>query len=718
MTLDEAKRVLGLGPSEDPASHVEEFTKARDRIADMVRNAPNETIALRYQDGLLEFDKAMAAVREEIARKKAEKVAQLMALVPGSVSGQWISTKRADFHTPKEEKASEPDEPAVLEMSQEASLESVFVSAASETPPEEKASKAPHYSPEKAVADERKPMSLPESDDEDLDGELAEEGKGSMGRLVGYAILFLMIGGIGGGWIYTSVEAERKQRNQDRLIFLESLGARLVESRRWDEAKQAYAEIAERDPNSKVAETGIRSIEFGMEEEQNQFVGYWAGEALAAFEAGRIDEAEQAAKKVLEKYPKEQETVDLLSKIETERLVRIRQEWGDKIRASLETRDWSQADSALGEFSVTLPDDPMIQELASLIERGKEQQRRDEARARELSDAARLRDQGKFDPQALEWMREALALAPNDAEVKALYEKLASYSRTIHVPEDVKTLAEAISGARDRDRIVLGEGTFEAGVVINSAVQLEGAGEGKTLLTMAAQKGPVLTFGPDSKGATVTGLVLQHEGFDAGTSRYPIALVRGSEMEFFDCVFLEGSGHGLAVVDGGHALAQRCVFKTNGWDGAAASGEGSRITISESESTGNFGHGIEIWDGASAVVKNSKSSRNSRNGLLVDSAGEGIEVTGCQFFGNREYGLVLSAGASGKVRENSCYANMLGGLVVRFAAISVVVEGNKIEENSGPGLILEQGLRAEIYEGNQCRSNEGDELMSGVKFAE
>ena len=84
MTLDEAKRVLGLGPSEDPISHVEEFTKARDRIADMVRNAPNETIALRYQDGLLEFDKAMAAVREEIARKKAEKVAQLMALVPGS----------------------------------------------------------------------------------------------------------------------------------------------------------------------------------------------------------------------------------------------------------------------------------------------------------------------------------------------------------------------------------------------------------------------------------------------------------------------------------------------------------------------------------------------------------------------------------------------------------------------------------------------------------
>ena len=280
----------------------------------------------------------------------------------------------------------------------------------------------------------------------------------------------------------------------------------------------------------------------------------------------------------------------------------------------------------------------------------------------------------------------------------------------------VASMAEALSEVRDRDRIVLGEGSFEGGAVINLAVQLEGAGEGKTVLVMKAQQGPVLTFGPGAKGATVTGLVLQHEGFDAGTSRFPIALVRGTEMEFSDCVFLEGSGHGLAVVDSGHVTAQRCVFKTNGWDGAAASGAGSRITIRESESTGNFGHGYEVWDGASAVIVDSKASRNSRNGVLVDSAGEGIEVTGGEFFGNREYGIVLSAGASGRVRKNSSYANLMGGMLVRFAAISVVVEENDIEKNSGPGLVLEQGLRPEIYKGNRSRSNDGRDLMSKVRF--
>jgi tetratricopeptide (TPR) repeat protein len=577
--------------------------------------------------------------------------------------------------------------------------------------------KLPMVAPAKTIKEEE----VSSEDEIDLgtdEDEQEEDVKGSKGRLIAYAVVFFLIGGIGGGWIYTSMEAARKERNRDRVIFLEGLGARLVESRRWEEAKEAYREIEERFPGSEISDRGIRSIEFGMAEEQSQFVGYWSGEALAAFEAGRMDEAATAAKKVLEKYPDEAETAELLSKIEAERLVKVRQEWQGKVRSAVEIRDWSTADAALADFSITLPEDPLIRELADEISGGKEREQRDLAKARELAEAARLRDQGKFDRQALEWMREAVVLAPHDPAVKELYEKLASYSRTLRVPQDMQTLKEALEEARDRDRIVLGEGSFEGGVVINSAVLLEGAGEGKSVVVMKAHSGPVLTFGPGANGATITGLVLQHEGFDSGTSRYPVALVRGSELEFSDCVFLEGSGHGLAVVDGGHAIAQRCVFKSNGWDGAAASGARSRLTISDSESTGNFWHGFEIWDGASAVITNCKGSRNSRNGVLVDSAGEGIEVTGGEFFGNREYGIVLSAGASGKVKGNSSYSNLMGGLLVRFAAISVVVEENRIEKNSGPGLVLEQGLRPEIYEGNQSRSNEGKDVMSQVRFEE
>ncbi|MEI6705049.1 MAG: hypothetical protein WCL71_16175, partial [Deltaproteobacteria bacterium] len=59
------------------------------------------------------------------------------------------------------------------------------------------------------------------------------------------------------------------------------------------------------------------------------------------------------------------------------------------------------------------------------------------------------RDQGQFDPLALDWLREAAALAPGNVEIAARLEKMASYTRTLRVPGDFATPAEALASARD-----------------------------------------------------------------------------------------------------------------------------------------------------------------------------------------------------------------------------------------------------------------------------
>ena len=66
MTPEDARRILGIAPDEDPRPNLAELKAARERIAEMVRNAPNDQIALRYQDELVEFDQALAAVREHL----------------------------------------------------------------------------------------------------------------------------------------------------------------------------------------------------------------------------------------------------------------------------------------------------------------------------------------------------------------------------------------------------------------------------------------------------------------------------------------------------------------------------------------------------------------------------------------------------------------------------------------------------------------------------
>ena len=698
MTLEEARKVLGLEPDGDLESRLGELAVARERLADLAAQAPNETIALRYQDGLVDFDRALAVVREQVAESRQRKMAPLMSLVPGAVSGRKVVTKRDDFHAAPRGKA----EPEAGEATR---VEPSDAGEREEAEPIDLPTPRPEAPPTEPVLP--KPMEVPREEEAPRRRRLS---------FALYLLLFVLVGGIGGGWLYYHVQAEKEVRRQAQLAHLEKFGSFLVENRRWEEARAAFGEIGELDPGSEVAMRGMRSIEVGMEEEQQQFVGYWSGEALAAFEAGRLDAAAEAVAKVLERYPGSTTALELDRRIESARIGLLRESWEGRLNEAIEARDWEAADGGLVRMAEELPGDELIAVLSSRIAAAKDRQRREHERARQLAGQARQLDKGEFNAQALEWMREAVSLAPEDAEIRELYDRLASYTRTLRVPEDVATLAAALGQVRDKDRVVLGEGEFEGGVAINVAVQLEGAGEGKTVVRFAAREGPAVTLGPGASGATLTGITFRQEGFDPSEERFPAALVRGGEVEFVDCTFLEGSGHGLAVLEGGHGQAVRCKFRGNGWDGVAARGKGSRMTLRECLAERNFGHGFEIWDGAAAVIRSCQAKDNSRNGIHVDSAAEGLELRDNTLSGNREYGVVLGAGASGTVAGNRCRGNLLGGLLVRFAAISVRVESNRLESNRGPGLLLEQGLRPDLYSANTAVSNRGGNVASGLVF--
>ncbi|MEY3897763.1 MAG: hypothetical protein RLZZ214_3284, partial [Verrucomicrobiota bacterium] len=66
MKFSDALKILGLKAGEDPRPHLADFKDAREHIAGMVRNAPNDTLADHYQKGLIEFDQALAAVQEHL----------------------------------------------------------------------------------------------------------------------------------------------------------------------------------------------------------------------------------------------------------------------------------------------------------------------------------------------------------------------------------------------------------------------------------------------------------------------------------------------------------------------------------------------------------------------------------------------------------------------------------------------------------------------------
>lgn len=657
MTSDEARRILGLSAGEDPAGHLAEFAAARERIAELVRTAPNDTIALRYQDGLVEFDRALAALREELEKPDPETAKRL----------EWMAAARGC----RPEDLLPPPAPA-----------------------------KPAAPPVEADFPDSEPEPVPRRRSRAL-----------------AVLLVLLVATGGGGFLWVQMKEHEKLRIQERLTFLERLGGKMIDARQWPEAETAYTEIELLKPGAESARIGRRSIEAGMEEERRQFVGYWSGEAIAAFDLGRTDDAANAARKVLEKYPNEKEIADLLRKIELARSTQAREALTATVSAAIQKRRWDEAENRAKELLASFPGDPGGTALLAEIRAGRDKDARDRIRARELFAAAKVRDLGRFDQDALEWLREATALAPADPEIAALYQKMASYTRTLQVPGDFPTLPDAVAAARERDRIVVAEGTWAGPVVIDKPLTLEGAGRDRTIVEVDAAASCAATFGPGSSGSRVSGITFRHRGFDSGPNRFSALLVRGAELTLADCRVADSAGHGLAVQEAGRVAASRCLFENNGWDGVAVRGAGSRIEFSECEATGNFGHGFDLWDGGSGALHRCIARDNSANGILVDTTAADVVIGENDLRANREYGIVVSAAASGRIHGNQSRENLLGGMAVRFSAARLSFENNRLENNLGPGLALEQGLRPESFSTNLATGNGGKNTVLNADFS-
>lgn len=663
MTLTEAKKVLGLGPDEDPRPHLDEFHAVREMIAAMVRTAPNDMLAQRYQEGLVEFDRALAAVREYL---------EALGLVE------------------RTEDVKLPEKP-VARQGRPVFVDANLVTGSVRLP----------------VLSQPLPELVEEQD--------SEPTAGKVFRTVAWSLLWLCLIGFG-GWMYLKVMEEWELEKQQRVAFLERQGAILIENRRWPEAEQAFTEIEAIYPESDLVALGRRSIESGMAEEQNQFIGYWKGEAIAAFEASRWDDAEKAARQVLEKYPDEKEIKALIGRIAVAKQEELREEAFAAVRKSMDDRDFDGAISAAQSLVVSRTGDAEASDLLREARAAKDKEEANLLRARELAAMAAERDTGEFDEEAINWMREALALAPDDAAIMARYEKMASYTRTIRVPEDVKTIDEALASARDRDRIVIAEGTWEGPFVIPVGVELEGV-SGKTIIQCAADAGSVLGLLPGVKDARVSGLTLRHLSFDAGAERFSLAHVRGAGVDFFDCRFEQGSGHGIAVTEGGHAKVTRCHFTENGWNGIAVTGSGSLLEANKNLLKGNFQNGMECWDGAAVILTNNECTGNSRNGIHIDCGQASATVLDNMLSGNREYGMVITSAGSGEITDNSIEKNILGGMVVKSGGAKVPVKENSISSNKGPGLVLEKGISEDAYSNNRISGNDGKQLISDIDFS-
>ncbi len=517
-----------------------------------------------------------------------------------------------------------------------------------------------------------------------------------------------------GGWNgYLHYEITKTEAHLyfSKITGLELQSTNERENHQWQSAIKTLTELQKLTSDTDFIKLSRRTIDAGMMKEQEEFIAYWTTQASSELSAGHLDAADAAAHQVLNLYPENVEASKIQTAILSSRIDQARLADIASIRSLLLQKNWPDAIKSATSLIARFPEDLEAKSLYNSATEGAEKATADRAKAEELYQMARARDQGNFDQGALIWLREARLLAPENTEIRSLFEKFALYIRTLHVPGEFATPAEAIAQARDRDRVVIAEGSWQGPLVIETAIELEGAGSSKTNLQCGPDEGCVITIGPSAKGAHISGISMSHQKIGEGAERFSVVLVRGGGADFIDCHFTHGSGHGLAVIEGAQVKTNRCLFSENGWDGVAVSGEGSLLEVTDCQSLNNYEHGIEAWQKASVVLRNNHCEGNTGNGIHMDNGQANTIIEGNQLIANREFGLVIDSAGTGKISGNSAKKNLLGGLVIRYQAAALKFTDNQATQNEGPGLILEKGLDPTAYSSNISTDNHGEQIL-------
>lgn len=532
------------------------------------------------------------------------------------------------------------------------------------------------------------------------------------------ASLLLIAGLVGAAWWGNEkLKEDRGVTPVSDVGGLAREGEIAIENRRWPEAEEIYRKIAAIDPDSDDVKKGLARIAEGKETERRQKLGFLLGSVRAFVEQRNWSEAETKIAEVLEMEAEHEEVPELRRMIEEGRTI-------DKVivivngaQEALRNEEWANLAKHTADLEKLAPDHEELARLKKESAEGMKILEEQRVQARALYKHALSLDDGAYSEEALEALRSALRLS-DEPDIQALYQKMSSYTRILEVPTEFGTISEALEEARDRDRVLIKAGTYVESLVIKTKVDIEGAGEGKTIIECESKSASVLLASGSASGCRVAGMTLRQSGISLADERYPVVVADGAELNLENCRIENGSGHGIAIINGGTGKLQSVRVSKCGWDGLAVNGEGSKAVVENSRFEANIHHGVDAWGGGSVEAKVTRSTLNGLAGFVLMSPGVESKLVQCTSDRNRDVGYMVSNRSKALLQSNRAESNLLGGIVVEGEGTEASLEGNVVERNEKVGILVDQRSTLTSYKRNTARGNKGDQSVLKAKIPE
>jgi parallel beta-helix repeat protein len=271
-----------------------------------------------------------------------------------------------------------------------------------------------------------------------------------------------------------------------------------------------------------------------------------------------------------------------------------------------------------------------------------------------------------------------------------------------------RTISEAMEAAKDGAKILVKEGIYREGLVIDKPVEMIGDGQTSEIILEYSDGNCILM---QTDYAKVKGLTICGQAGLKGKEYFAVDIPQGCLIledcditsDSFSCIGI----HGLTA----KPRISRCKIHDSKQGGIVVKEKGQGI-VENCDIFANIHSGVAIYQEANPTIRSCKIHDNKANGILVWEKGQGI-VENCDIFANTLSGVEIQEEANPAIRRCKIHDGKAGGILVwqrgqgivedcdiftnALSGVEIQEEGNptirrcKIHDNAGGILVQTKG---------------------------
>ena len=199
--------------------------------------------------------------------------------------------------------------------------------------------------------------------------------------------------------------------------------------------------------------------------------------------------------------------------------------------------------------------------------------------------------------------------------------RLVRPSKTIIVPDDCKTVWQAVGRAEYGDTVLIKEGFYEAMFEFKGCLNIIGEGIDKTFIRSEYPTDSVLKI-YNCRGSKISNLTLEHTAKNNDLKTTGVLFIQNGFLDIVNCRIRRADGYGIFIRQRGKVNIRNCIIEENSSSGIIVHSKSTSVKIQNCKILNNGGYGINFDQGARGLVENNTFENNRFDAIKI----EGIDT--------------------------------------------------------------------------------------------